>query len=391
MAKSNSWVLTLGAAVLLTGCSFASDSLLPSLTGEDPAPRSAQEIAPSAGERAASGVIAGAPPALNSGDFQPRPPTAASPTGTFVGSKVVQLRGDLSRLQQKITEHNGTLQAVRSDTERSAAQYHQLVAGINAKLQVGTTPGNPTLAQQWDQSQRQLETLNEDIVELNELSNRVAADSALTAFLLESVRATYGLSGAVDEDHRQLAILEDEVNQTVVLVDRLLNELSEDISRQTNYLNNERRNLQTLAIGIKNGQLYGASLANRAFLPTRQSAAAGGVTGGQASPTAATALSSRRPLVVIRFDRPDVEYEQALYTVVNRALERNPGAVFDLVAVGAQTGGVSGATLNTSTARRNAERVLRSLVDMGLPSDRVILSTTSSPQVSSNEVRLYAR
>ncbi|MCR9256952.1 MAG: hypothetical protein NXI16_12765 [Alphaproteobacteria bacterium] len=390
MAKSNSWVLTIGAAVLLTGCSFASDSLLPSLTGEDPAPASAQAIAPSAGERTGAPLIAAAPPRLNTGTFQPQPPTAANPTGTFVGTKIVGLRGDLGGLQQKISQHNGTLQASRADTEQSAAQYHQLVAAINAKLQIGTTPGNPLLAQQWDQSQRQLETLNEDIVELNELSNRVASDSALTAYLLESVRATYGLSGAVDEDHRQLAILEDEVNQTVVLVDRLLNELSEDIERQTTYLNNERRNLQTLAIGIKNGQLYGASLANRAFLPTRQTAAAGGVTGGRVA-AGTTALANRRPLVVIRFDRADVEYEQALYTVVNRALERNPAALFDLVAVGAQTGGVSGATLNTSTARRNAERVLRSLVDLGLPSDRVILSTTSSPQVSSNEVRLYAR
>lgn len=388
MAKSKSWALTLAAAVALTGCSFAGDSLLPSLTGDDPAPNR-QEIKASAGELAGQPLIAAQPPRLNSGSFQPQPPTPGSATGTFVGGKINQLRGDLGGLQQEIGQHNQMLQASRSSTEQSAAQYHQLVAGINAKLQVGTTPGNPRLAEQWEQSQRQLETLNQDIVELNELSNRVAGDSALTGFLLESVRATYGLSGAVDEDHRQLAILEDEVNQTVVLVDRLLNELSDDISRQTTYLNNERRNLQTLAIGIKNGQLYGASLANRAFLPTRQSAADGGITGGRVS--AGQSLASRRPLVVIRFDRQDVKYEQALYTVVNRALERNPSAVFDLVAVGAQTGGVTGATLNTSTARRNAERVMRSLVDLGLPADRVVLSTTSSPQVSSNEVRLYSR
>ena len=42
---------------------------------------------------------------------------------------------------------------------------------------------------------------------------------------------------------------------------------------------------------------------------------------------------ARRPLVVIRFDRANVPYEQALYTAVSRALERRPQALFDLVAV----------------------------------------------------------
>jgi len=51
----------------------------------------------------------------------------------------------------------------------------------------------------------------------------------------------------------------------VVLIDRLLNDLSEDISRQSNYVSNERRNLTVLSLAIKNGELYGGSLNNRAF------------------------------------------------------------------------------------------------------------------------------
>ena len=38
-------------------------------------------------------------------------------------------------------------------------------------------------------------------------------------------------AGAVDEDHRQLKILENEINQSIVLIDRLLSELSTDIAR----------------------------------------------------------------------------------------------------------------------------------------------------------------
>ena len=59
------------------------------------------------------------------------------------------------------------------------------------------------------------------------------------------------VSGAVDEDHRQLAILEDEVSRTDVLVARLLKEVSEDVRRQTNYVATERANLNTVSAAIR--------------------------------------------------------------------------------------------------------------------------------------------
>ena len=62
-------------------------------------------------------------------------------------------------------------------------------------------------------------------------------------------------------------MLEDEVNRTVVLVDRLLKELSEDIQRQTNFVAIERSNMNTLSASIKTGEIMGASLTNRASQP----------------------------------------------------------------------------------------------------------------------------
>jgi len=383
MAWMKSSTCALGAALLLAGCSFVSDSLWPSLTGGDPARSSAparpQRIAiqPSAAEQA------GSPPALGTSQFQPQPPTPATSTGTFVGQKLEQLRNDLRRLQGQIGQHNTDLQQSRNITIQNAQRYHGTVAAINARLQVGTTPGNPVLVQQWTAAQGQLDQINGDIARMNNLANLTAADSAMAAFLLESTRAAYGLSGAVDEDHRQLAILEDEVNRTVVLIDRLLNELSDDIARQSRYLAGERGNLTTLSLAIKNGQLYGTSLASRAF----------GVRPAAASPAAlsSSSVAGRRPFVVIRFDRPNVAYEQALYTAVSRALERRPDATFDLVAVTPQSGRSQTGAVSSTAARRNAENVLRSLTDMGLPNDRVNLSAMTSAQAQANEVHLYVR
>jgi len=274
------------------------------------------------------------------------------------------------------------LQQARQGMGSDAGSYYSLVASINSRLQVGTTPGNPQLVAQWTQAQSALGRLNDDITRLNTISNAAAADSALAAYILESVRAAYGLQGAVDEDHRQLAILENDCNRTVVLIDRLLNDLSEDISRQSNYVSNERRNLTVLSLAIKNGELYGGSLNNRAFA---------NAAGPQQVASATPAIAGRQPLMVIRFDRPNVAYEQALYSAVSRALDRRPGATFDVVAVAPAGGNAGQSALNTSTSKRNAETVVRSLTNMGLPPDRINLSATSSASAQGNEVQVFVR
>ena len=109
------------------------------------------------------------------------------------------------------------------------------------------------------------------------------------------------------------------------------------------------------------------------------------------TPASVSGTSQRRPLVVIRFDRPNVPYEQALYNAVRRALDRRPDAAFDLVAVTRNAGNAAQVALETDASKHNAENVLRSLTNMGLAADRVSLSATTSASVQSNEVQLYVR
>ena len=187
--------------------------------------------------------------------------------GTLVGQKVAQLRGELATLRDNVQRRNDSLQKIRRTTTENAQRYHGTVAAINARLQLGTTPGNPVLVGQWNTAQSELDRIGLDIVEMNGLANAVAADSAMVSYLLETTRATYGLQGAIDDDHRQLAVLEDETNRTLVMIDRLLNELSEDVGRQTAYVGNERRNLTVLSLAIKNGEYYGQGLSSRAYFP----------------------------------------------------------------------------------------------------------------------------
>ncbi|MEE2995818.1 MAG: hypothetical protein VX700_01610 [Pseudomonadota bacterium] len=384
--KSCAVVLT--AFTLVGGCSFASDVIWPSLTGKDPSSgQNTQTNIPAS--RAESNrqptLSPPPPPTLGRTNFVPQQVSQGATTGTYVGQRVVEIRGELRRLQSQITQQNTQLQSIRTLTVRHSQNYHTTVGRINSRLQVGTTPGNPAMVSQWNVAQASLAQVESDIAQMNTLANGVASTSTLSAYLLETTRAAYGLSGAIDEDHRQLSILEDEVNRTVVLIDRLLNELSEDISRQSNYLSAERTNLTTMALAIKNGEILGSSLGNRAF----SSAAPAASSGFAASPL--PSASARRPLVVIRFDRATVQYEQPLYNAVSRALQRRPNAMFDLIAVSPNRGNAARTSLLASSSKKNAEKVLRSLSDMGLPLDRVRMSALTSNTVTSNEVHIYVR
>lgn len=369
---------------LLAGCSFSSDSLLPSLTGEDPSASNTQQAQASTPQRQtqpARTQRATQPPSMGTSKFEPTGVTSGSNTGTFVGQKAIELRNELRRLQSNVSKNNGALQSVRGKTVQDSQRYHGAVSTINARLQVGTTPGNPVLVEQFNQALSDLKKIGDDISDMNVLTTNVTADSTLAAFLAENTRAAFRLSGAIDEDHQQLAILEDEVNRTVVLIDRLLKELSEDIQRQTNYVATERSNLNTLSAAVKSGELMGSSLTNRAL-----TAATAGTINRQTTPRS---LVGRRPLVVIRFDRANVAYDQALYNAVSRSLDRRPNATFQLVAVAPASGGAARVALNSTKARRNAENVMRSLQRMGLPPQRIAVSARTSQAAQSNEVHLY--
>ena len=374
----------MGATVLLTACGFTEEVLWPSLTGEEPAgPAKKPQPAPQQAQAAVPAVQRAPQPPLGTTDFEPSGVTPGAPTGTFAGRKVTELREELKRLQGAVSRHNSLLRELRGKMVQDSQRYHGTVAAINARLQLGTTPGNPILVQQFNTAQSELDRLGGDIGEMNRLATAVSSDSTMSHYLSESARAAFIISGAVDEDHKQLAILQDEVDRTAVLVDRLLTEVAEDVQRQTSYVATERGNLNLISVGVKSGEIYGTSLVNRAM-----ASAAPVVSSGTGRPVD---LAGRRPLVIIRFDRTRVDYQQALYNAVSRVLERRPNATFDLVAVAPSTGGQAQVSMNSNKARRSAEGVLRALMEMGLPPARVTVSATTDGTARTNEVHLYLR
>ncbi|MGZ9097142.1 MAG: hypothetical protein ACXW30_02460 [Micavibrio sp.] len=312
---------------------------------------------------------------------------------TIVGRKVDSLRNEFFSLQGNVANLAERLSELENQGQAQAAEYYANVATISTQLQSGTTPGNPRLLKRLSVARNSLEALTANVAALNDLAVEVSNVASLSGFILESVRATYSLSGAVEEDHARLAQLEDSVNNNVVLIERLQNSVNDDITRTTSYLGTERNNLRTMSLAITTGDLFGKSLANRPFSGAQPAnfTADGGMGSAGMGMNAPAPISAPRPLVKIRFDKPNVAYEQPVYMAVNEALQRYPNARFELVAVHPTGGNAAESTIESTRARRNAEKVLRSLTQMGVTMDRLDLSYMPSPEAGSSEVHLYVR
>jgi len=334
---------------------------------------------------------------------------------TIVGRQIAQLRSDLNTLQGDVSGYSAELANMRNRSQALASNYYSIMGEIDAKLQTGTTPGNPRLVQRWQDASAALDQFEAEGNEMNAMSARIAASASMANYLLDATRATYSLSGAVDEDHVALRGLEDDVQRSVIGINRALTELTRDIQRQEAYVAGERRNLQTLSVAIARGEVYGNNLANvSAFgaapsvtamtpAPVNVSSSAPtspvatepmsprpGVLGQLPVKDADAAPAPKTPFVIIRFDRPDVDYGQPLYQAMSQALEKNPMGSFEVVAV-APGGSGARQTLEGTNARSKAEDVMRTMAEMGVPADRMQLTTATSADANSPEVHVFLR
>ena len=374
-------VLVLAAALGLAGCADV-DSMLFGESEQAPEDQtSTATVGPSgttpvysqpsvASETGAAGQVATITPVI----IEP-----GSDTGTAVSKTVATLRGQVSGLQGSLMQNAQRYADLRNSGADAAARYHESKARITTRLQMGTTRGNPELVAEWNRAQSALDLLSANINSFNALGASIASTSSSAHTFLDQIGVTLNVSGAVDEDHRQLSVLQDETNQTIVLIAKLLTEVSADVQRQTAYVANERANLTTLASAIKNGELYGADIGS----PMMSMASGSPRTGGYAY--------SGTPLVVIRFDRPNVDYQQILYAALTQALQTRPGAAFSIVAVSPTRGTVTAVQLAQTAAQRHAQDVLRSMTEMGVPASRLTVASSTDPGATASEVRVFVR
>ena len=367
-------------------CSGVQDVVFPSLSDEEVVAPPALEEVPATIESAESPTQE-IPPSQYAQPPVGQPQVAydTGPTGTFVGGKINQFRADLSSIQNAVSSHNNDFLRFKDLVDEQTSVYQGLSSAIRSRLQIGTTPGNPILVGQWNDAQRALEDIQNNVNNLQIVNNRVTADAALITHLKNAINSSFFISGAIDEDHNQLKVLNDDVQRTSVLYSRLMDELEEKISREIQILNAERQYMKELSADVEVGKFGGRVSAP----PTRSSQTTGTQKieeQGSIDTIKIAPLNYDNAILVIKFDDTSFDYSTALFESISNALEQMPSASFEVVAV-SPTGGASFA----EKARQRASEVFNKVVEMGVPSERVSLASSNSTSAQAEEVHIYLK
>lgn len=298
----------------------------------------------------------------------------ANAQNSEVGKRISSIAAKLAQINDGIAKNGAAFDALKTQSAREAETYYENVAKIYARLQKGTTPGNPELTAMWKQSAQLLAGADKNMTETAKLSTEAARAKNELDSLLNTATETYMIPGALESDHENLKKVEDDARRSIISLDRLSSEIAAQITRQQQYFSAEKQNIDQLEKEIRNGGMINAD----------RSKAAAPIALNAASALPEANLTGRRPLMVIRFNKKNVAYERSLYDAVKAALDKRPSTNFEIVAVG------SGAA-DKAEAAKNAEAVRDTLTSMGLPEDRVFVSKTEKTGVKSTEVHLYLK
>ena len=365
-------------------CSGVQEYVFPSLSDEEVVAPPALEEVPQTIETVQDTGSQEIPPSQYAPPPVSQPEVAydTGPTGTFVGGKINQFRGDLSSIQNAISSHNNDFLRFKDLVDEQTSVYQGLSSAIRSRLQIGTTPGNPILVGQWNDAQRALEDIQNNVNNLQIVNNRVTADAALITHLRNAIDSSFFISGAIDEDHNQLKVLNDDVQRTSVLYARLMDELDQKISREIMILNDEREYMKKLAEDVEVGK-FGGRVSSP---PTTSSNIQEQAKPKSIDTVNIAPLNYDNAILVIKFDDTNFDYSTALFESISNALEQMPSANFEVVAV-SPTGGAS----FSDKARQRASEVFGKIVEMGVPSERMSLTSSNSTTAQAEEVHIYLK
>ena len=354
---------------------------------------------------------------------QPVKETSTAFDGTFIKNKIANFASEQAELKKLVDSRKDTLQSMRNDTNTAVSDYRSAVAQINSKLQLGTTPGNPELMDEWKDARAKLEKINNIAFDIKRLVADVESDQSMVDYMVGSIQASYKIRGATEDEHKQLKSLEEEAKQIGSNISIFARQINAEAERQQAYVDNEKYNLNDVALNIKNGKLYGmggsstdffanggsmfsSDEAYNAFMEENEQEygfasrrpahkkpmvkdhrAEKHVMVPMRAPTPivekAPAPISTRPIAVVKFDKENVDFEEALYQALSRSLERNPSATFEVSGIAPQG-------KSSTNVKKDVKAVMNALTEMGLPASRVAI-TMSTDNVEFDEVRVFER
>jgi len=226
--------------------------------------------------------------------------------------------------------------------------------------------------------------MDENTNTLNKIYNQAVSDVSVVNNLLDSIRATYSVSGALDEDHAQLRTMENETGQTAILLNSLISEVGNDFTRQLEYTNNARAYLASLDKAIKIGS-YGL---NNPPLTSNFKEPISINNDKHYSPQKTTDKAiNGRPLFAVKLNKDNINYRESLQRAISAAQNKNKNFRYEIVAVSPVT-----ASNDIKTKSQNhAINIFQELVGFGINSEHIDLLSKSSPNATSAEVQIFIK
>lgn len=191
-----------------------------------------------------------------------------SSTGTHIGGIVIEFNRMIGEIEARAAV---IVQATRELYENAIAEvnhYHLVTSEIEAKLQLGTTPGNPILIELRNKAHEQLNQIMSTIGKMDGLANEFFQNSSQIKVLSSNINNTLQLPGAVDEDHAHLILMSDELEKVQREIIQALETLNANAKRQNEWLAAERGHLGNLSLAVDKGSTLPLQSENLLSYPT---------------------------------------------------------------------------------------------------------------------------
>ncbi len=303
-----------------------------------------------------------------------------SNTGTFVGQKIIAFRQELEQIKISHQSNTEELKRITKNIAANATQYNNTVGSIESKLQIGTTPGNPNLYNMLQQVQNNVQTMSMNANALNNLSVKVANNATSTAYLVDSIRAAFNISGAVDEDHRQLRSLQNEAEQLLITINSINNEINNDSNRQQQFLISAQDQMSQLNAAIRVGNFK----SSEPIIKAKSKPVLFGTKDASLKKTTDNnAFLTSKPLFIAKFNHDNISYKEGLETAVKAAVNRKSNSIFEVIAV---------SNINSAAkAQQHASKIFEEIVALGVNPNNINLNAKNSPQTKTAEVWIFVR
>ena len=102
-------------------------------------------------------------------------------------------------------------------------------------------------------------------------------------------------------------------------------------------------------------------------------------------------IDRRSPLVTIGYEQPSPPYQEMLGYAVHAAEARNAAVQYDVFAVVPAKGSPAQQVQAAGVAQQDAVGVMKSIMALGVPAERIHLGVRADPAISVNQVRIYVR